>query len=200
MEVAISLAWVPRYHARVGALDAKAVRQLFEQHGPMVYRRALRILGNAADAEEALQEVFIRVMRGAEGFESRSEITTWLYRITTNYCLNMVRDSKRRRELLQQNYAPGGDEPHAAPADRLALLRNALIDCDEREAQAAIYVFVDGMSHQEAAEVLGVSRRTVGNLIERFESWAKQRFPASQPPPADAGNEQPAASRAGGRP
>jgi hypothetical protein len=84
----------------LGALEATAVRQLFEQHGPRVYRRALRILGNAADAEEALQEVFIRVMRGAEGFESRSEITTWLYRITTNYCLNMVRSERRAHGLL----------------------------------------------------------------------------------------------------
>jgi RNA polymerase sigma factor (sigma-70 family) len=198
MEVAIRLDWVPRYHARVGVLDAKAVRQLFEQHGPMVYRRALRILGNAADAEEALQEVFIRVMRGAESFESRSEITTWLYRITTNYCLNAVRDHKRRRELLEQNYAPDQGERAASP-DQLAILRSMLVDCDEREAQAAIYVFVDGMSHQEAAEVLGVSRRTVGNLIERFESWAKQRFPSSEPPPAQEPSNDQLPTRAGGQ-
>src|SRR4051812_30294696 len=92
----------PMYDAAVtDALDAATVRRLFREHGPMVYRRALRILGNAADAEEALQEVFVRVLRGGEGFEQRSQVTTWLYRITTNYCLNFLRDNKRRRELLE---------------------------------------------------------------------------------------------------
>ena len=150
------------------------VGELFRLHGPMVYRRAFRLLGRREDADEAMQEVFIRVMRGASGFEGRSGVTTWLYQITTHYCLNLLRDRARRRQLLQEN--PLADEAPGGPAQsELVHLRRLLAEADEQQARAAIYVYLDGMSHEEAAAVLGVSKRTVGNLIERFLTWANQR-------------------------
>ena len=63
---------------------SEAMGPIFMTHGPAVYRRALRLLGNHADAEEAMQEVFIRALRGAIGFDGQSQLSTWLYRITTN--------------------------------------------------------------------------------------------------------------------
>jgi RNA polymerase sigma-70 factor, ECF subfamily len=163
------------YTVTVGErLSADAVRDLFLKHGPMVYRRALRLLGDRHDAEEATQEVFIRALRGAESFEGRSEVTTWLYRITTHYCLNQIRDTKRRRDLLEARAAED-DRAEALAAPELVLLRRLLSEADEQQAKAAVYVYLDGMTHEEAAEVLGVSKRTVGNLIQRFRDWASTR-------------------------
>lgn len=152
--------------------------ELFRQHGPMVYRRALRLLSRPEDADEATQEVFLRVMRSVDTFEGRSGITTWLYQITTHYCLNLIRDRGRRRQLLEQNLVfdgTGPDEGGSAAASDLLLLRQLLAEADEQQAQAAVYVYLDGMNHEEAAELLGVSKRTVGNLLERFLSWASRR-------------------------
>lgn len=172
------------------SLKVGEVGELFRQHGAMVYRRAFRLLGRREDAEEATQEVFIRVMRSGSSFEGRSGITTWLYQITTHYCLNLLRDRARRRQLLQENVAPaegpaGGAGSSAAPAapatSDLLHLRRLLAEADEQQARAAVYVYLDGMSHEEAAELLGVSKRTVGNLIERFLSWAQQRSAAGSP-------------------
>jgi RNA polymerase sigma-70 factor (ECF subfamily) len=157
-----------------------------------VYRRALRLLGNPADAEEATQEIFIRAFKGAEGFRQQSQLTTWLYQIATHYCLNLIRDRSRRAELYAEHMPAASDAEERTEAvrpDDLVLLRRLLADADERQASAAVYVFLDGMSHEEAAEVLGVSKRTVGNLIERFQAWAAARTelaseaPASSPPP-----------------
>lgn len=152
--------------------------ELFRQHGPMVYRRALRLLNRPEDAEEATQEVFLRVMRSVDAFEGRSGITTWLYQITTHYCLNLIRDRGRRRQLLEQNVLPelqaGAGESRTTTSD-LVLLQQLLAAADEQQAQAAVYVFLDGLSHEEAAELMEVSKRTVGNLIERFLAWASQR-------------------------
>jgi len=158
----------------VSRFDTRAIAGLFETHGPVVFRRALRLLGNRADAEEATQEIFIRVVRGAEHFDERSQLTTWLYQITTNYCLNQLRDAGRRRALSEANAAPP-DDAKSGGAEELALMRQLLAAADPREAEAAVFVFIDGMSHDEAAEVLGVSRRTVGNLLERFTTWAQTR-------------------------
>lgn len=172
------------------------VGALFKQHSAVVYRRALRLLGRREDAEEATQEVFIRVMRNLDQFEHRSGMTTWLYQITTNYCLNWLRDRGRRRQLFQQNVVPDaqqldGSPRGPSPAD-LLYLRRLLAEADEKQAQAAVYVYLDGMSHEEAAELLGVSKRTVGNLIDRFVAWAQRRGDkgASNPPSAaDAATE-----------
>lgn len=169
---------------------------LFHQHGPRVYRRALRLLGNPADAEEATQEIFIRAFRSAEGFRQQSQWTTWLYQITTHYCLNLIRDRSRRTALYEEHVAPTVDATDrtdpASPEDGL-LLRRLLADADERQAAAAVYVLLDGMSHEEAASVLGVSKRTVGNLLERFQAWARERMAAgaeSSAPPARAPEER----------
>jgi RNA polymerase sigma-70 factor (ECF subfamily) len=159
------------------SFDRQQMRALYETHGPMVYRRARRILGNDADAEEAVQEVFIRAFSGSDAFERRSSVATWLWRITTHWCLNRMRDKRRRQELWQQKVEPAEPTHEGALSHaEILTLRRLLAEADEREAQAAICVHLDGMSHDEVAEVLGVSRRTVGNLIERFTKFARARL------------------------
>lgn len=163
------------YSVAVGRdLDSQTLGEVFRKHGPSVYRRAYRILGNRADAEEATQEVFIRALRGAEGFLGQSQVTTWLYRITTFYCLNLLRDRRRRRELMQENLP--ADEPSGpVPPGELLLLRRLLAEAEPQQARAAVCVYLDGMTHEEAAEVLEVSKRTVGNLLDRFREWASRK-------------------------
>jgi RNA polymerase sigma-70 factor (ECF subfamily) len=158
----------------VAKSSAQDVGALFSRHGPMVFRRALRLMGRKEDAEEVTQEVFVRVMRSVAQFDGRSSMSTWLYQITTNYCLNLLRDRSRRRELFEQNVLTEEGAEQASVAD-LLLLRRLLSEADAQQASAAVYVYLDGMSHEEAAELLGVSKRTVGNLIERFLVWAQKR-------------------------
>jgi RNA polymerase sigma-70 factor, ECF subfamily len=156
--------------------------ELFRAHGAMVYRRALRLLGNRADAEEATQEVFVRALRSKTDADGLLSVTGWLYRITTHYCLNWIRDHARRRELLAYHGAGLAEEApeRPSPAD-LATLRWLLASADEAQARAAVYVYLDGMSYAEAAPLLGVSKRTVGNLVARFETWARARVAAEEP-------------------
>lgn len=161
--------------------------RLYREHGPSVYRRALRLLGNRADAEEALQEVFMRVLNTDSAPEGKGELTGWLYRVTTNYCLNRIRDQKRRRELMQEHVAPNAKLWTASTPVDLLTLRWLLAHGDERQAQAAIYVYLDGLSYDEASSMLGVSRGTIGNLLERFQSFCAEqlKLPAVGPPDPD---------------
>lgn len=158
------------------------VARLYRDHGATVYRRAYRLLGNPADAEEATQEVFVRVLRTEAVYEGKGEIVGWLYRITTHYCLNRIRDQRRRRDLFAEHVSANAPtSTTTAPAD-LVLLRWLLSSADERQAQAAIYVFLDGMSYEEAAPLLGVSKRTVGNLIERFQTFCQEKLKSKDAP------------------
>lgn len=143
----------------------------------MVYRRALVLLGDPAEAEDATQEVFVRVLKNAGQFRKESSVSTWLYRITTNYCFNLLRNRQKRDRLLQSHHEDqmvpiaGTPEPSTA-----IVIRSLLAEAQEKQALAALYVYVDGMRREEVAQMLGCSIRTVGNLLERFNQWARQRL------------------------
>ena len=150
------------------------ITTFFKRYGPMVYRRAFQILGHSGDAEEAMQEVFIRALKGIEAFDGRSQVSTWLYRITTNFCLNTLRNRKRRQELFEEQVScqlPSSQR--AKNHEESLLVRRLMQDApDPQWATAAAYIYMDGMTHHEASKALGVSRRTIGNLLDRFHAWA----------------------------
>ena len=79
--------------------DREAFAALFEQYKNMVYKTAYLVLGDSSEAEDALQEVFVQIYKSLGQFDSRkAAFTTWLYRVTFNYCLN-----HRRKMRLQRN-------------------------------------------------------------------------------------------------
>lgn len=155
--------------------DQRRLRELYDAHGQQVYRRALRILGIPALAEEAMQEVFIRALQNIDQLQS-GEVIRWLYRTTTRYCLNHLRDNRRRAELLDEHgpMAQGG----ARDPDSMLTLRALLAQADERQAQAVTYVYVDQLSQAEAAELMNVSVRTLGYLLSAFREWAAEQVSA----------------------
>lgn len=158
--------------------------RIYREHGPAVYRRALRLLGNHADAEEALQDVFMRVLGTDSGYKGQGKLTSWLYGITTNYCLNRIRDKKRRSALLQQHMRPPEELSTAQTPVELITLRWLLSQADERQAQAAVYVYLDGLSYEEVASLLNTSKSTIGNLIERFQSFCAEKLQLKEAPPS----------------
>ncbi len=166
----------------------------FRRYAALVYRRALVLMGSKADAEDVVQEVFVRVAGNLDTFRKEAQISTWLYRITTNYCLTQLRNRKRQGALLSERYE-GAVRFAGAPtaADGVAL-RELLAQAEPKAAQAAVYVYIDGMTRPEAAEALGVSLRSVGNLLNRFGQWAKAELTPTAP--ADSGQEK---TSAGGK-
>lgn len=149
-------------------MDVQTIETLYRTYGPSVLRRARRILGDEQAARDALQEVFVRALREREAFRGGASPMTWLYRVTTNHCLNVLRDGSRRRGLLERRVAPtlsaGREGGAEASADVALLLRHVPEDL----RAVAICFYVDEMTQAEAAEHLGVSRRTVGYRLQAF--------------------------------
>lgn len=152
----------------------ESIEQICERYGPLIYRRALVLLGDPAEAQDALQDVLVRVIERRATFRGRAKLSTWLYSITTHDCLNRLRNRRHRAVLVAQNLIP--PEALKPGTDNLLLVRSLLEEADEREAAAAIHVFVDGMPRDEAAAVMGVSVRTIGNLLDRFLGWARRKL------------------------
>lgn len=143
---------------------------VYRAHIAMVRGRARRLLGHQSAAEDAAQEAFMRLMRVGAGLENPAG---FLYRTVTNLCLNLLRDKKRQRELLELHGAEAAPGPAAGPPDEALVLRKVLAAAPEEEALIAAYYFVDGLEHAEIAELLSMERRTVGRRLERFRARAR---------------------------
>ena len=158
-------------------LDRRELESLFRTYGPLVRRRARSLLGDETEAEDATSEVFVRVLTHLREFRGESLPSTWLYRITTNLCLNRIRDGRRHRGRLEElATARQVDDGSSRPpgAESRAALRGVLARVDDELAQIAVYYHVDEMDQDEIAALLGVSRRTIGYRLERFREEARR--------------------------
>lgn len=150
------------------------VADMYRRHAASVYRRACALLGNEADAREVLQDLFVSLLERPEQFAGGSSLQTFLYSATTHACLNRLRNQRNRARLLGERTDP--EEKHAPhEGDALVHVREVLRQMPNDLAQVAVYYFVDGLSHQEIAELMGCSRRRVGNLVERATVWGRSQ-------------------------
>src|SRR5437764_7937656 len=99
--------------AKARSGDADAYRVLVERHGRALFRLAFRMTGNEQDAEDVVQESFLRAYRQLGKFDERASFGTWLYRIAANCSLDLVRSRKRRSEHL----APAEPGTEGTPLD-----------------------------------------------------------------------------------
>jgi RNA polymerase sigma-70 factor (ECF subfamily) len=149
-----------------------SIEDLYRQHAGMVLRRARQLVGDDS-AEDIVHEVFIRAARSWLGFRGQSSITTWLYRITTNQCLNFIRDESTRRQRTSR--APLSTVSAPAAEERVGmqqLLRKLPVELRE----VAVYYYVDQMDQREIAELVGVSERTVRNRLQQFLELARDQL------------------------
>jgi RNA polymerase sigma factor (sigma-70 family) len=150
-------------------LDGAAIERLYRSHGHIVLRRARTLLGSEPDAQEALQEVFASLLRAPHSLRSAGSVIGWLYRATTHFCLNQLRNRRTGARLLQERFSSSPAEAAVSSADALTELRDLLARMPADAAAAAVYHHLDGMTHAEVAELLGCSRRQVGYLLERAQ-------------------------------
>jgi RNA polymerase sigma-70 factor (ECF subfamily) len=124
-------------------------------------------------AEDATQETFVRVYRHIDRAPDAAEALAWIYRIATNYCLNEIRDRKKRPELRAElpELPDGlGEEPLA---DR-DLARRVVRHTPTQLRTIAWLYHVDGMKQDEIANVLGISRRTVVTRLGEFVDHSRK--------------------------
>ncbi|MEM9189543.1 MAG: sigma-70 family RNA polymerase sigma factor [Myxococcota bacterium] len=157
---------------RAQAGDRGAFGRLVRLHQRRVYACAVQMLGDRGEAEDAVQDAFLRAWRAIERFDGRSELSTWLYRICVNVCLNTLR--KRRRVKASDIQDPripepaadplqGGTDPGAATeqAQLYQRLGAALDQLSPSLRTTVVLVLIQGMPHKQAAEVLGCPEGTV---------------------------------------
>ena len=141
------------------------VAALYRQHGAMALRRARRLLADEEAARDVVHDVFITLHERQDKL-ANTGMVSWLYVVVTNRCLKRLRTAATRARL-----ADSIDHVTHAPArgEAIAAIRRVLAHLPEDLATVAVYRFVDEMTHAEIAEMMGCSRRHIGDLLVRFE-------------------------------
>ena len=153
--------------------DRDAFRRLFERHKDRVYSVALYFFGgDEATAADVTQQVFLKLFTRIKQFQGESEFTTWLYRLTTNACV----DEQRKRRRVQQ-FGEGFEmpEPRGRRTQEERLERTEVRRSVERAVAALkpklrvvmLLKYFEEMSYEEIAGVLGLSKGTVASRLNR---------------------------------
>ena len=150
---------------RVAAGNSLAMQVLFARHHVRVYRFALRIVGNAAVAEDLTSEVFLNVWRQAHCFKAHSTVSTWLLAIARNKAFTALRG--RRAEVLDDATAAAIEDPANDPElelqakDRSNVLRRCLTQLSPEHREMIDLVYYHEKSINEVAEIVGIPLNTV---------------------------------------
>lgn len=157
------------------------IQKLYEKYGSWIFNRARSLLKNEQAAHEAMQDVFLKVLEAKADFRGDSSPWTWLYRITTNHCLNMIRSQKswrkamegvgREQLVLEQTHESGAE-----------VLVNKdwfvkIMEGEDETTQRIIFCYYfDEMTQEEIVDALGISRKTVYKRLKKFMDKARDKL------------------------
>lgn len=162
--------------------DRAEFARLVDEYSTHIYRLALRMLSNSQDAEDVLQETFLKALRALPDFEGRSSLSTWLYRIAVNEALMLLRKRKPEVSLATPNDSDDEEENgeemqivdwgHLPESELLSgEARRSIDQAVERLPQRLKVVFllrdVEGLSIEETAAALGISQAAVKTRLLR---------------------------------
>jgi RNA polymerase sigma-70 factor (ECF subfamily) len=174
--------------------DKEDLRKRFEAEAlpllPGMYSAAYRLTRNAADAEDLIQETFLRAYRAYHQFEPGTNLKAWLYRILTNSFINSYRKKQREPQTvsdeevqdwyLYSKMAEDGMEPSAEAAVLESLpdedVQEALSSLPEQFRMAVLLADVEGFSYKEIAEIMGVPIGTVMSRLHRGRKALEKRL------------------------
>ncbi len=174
---------------RVAAGDAEAFAEIVRRYEARARRFCYRIFRDTQDAEDAAQEVFLKLFRHADLYQPTGRFQTWFYRVLGNLCFDRLRFERRRAAVRagtldgfaldeRHDASPrfAGPESAAMDAEQRAAVREAVHGLPERLRQALVLREFDGLKYREIAEVMGVSLSEVKVLIHRGRKTLARRL------------------------
>lgn len=150
---------------------------MFREHHVMVFRTAYRITGNAADAEDVLQTVFLRMARRDDSAEAIARPENYLRRATVHAALDVVR-ARRESTVMNMESLPAGVGFRPDEGDLREMLRQALSELPERSAEIFTLRFFEGLSNPEIAGLLGISSISVAVTLHRTRRELQKKLRA----------------------
>jgi len=164
--------------------DSAATEELIRFLTPTIYKVAFSMLGNEHDASDAVQETFIKILKALPGFRGDSSLTTWVYRITSNTCLDMLRSMGRYKTVSPDDEEVFLQIPDTAPTpedaavtgERKAAVRKAVNALPEEYRLVITLCDLNGLPYGEAAAILDCPLGTVKSRLNRARTLLLKRL------------------------
>ena len=157
-------------------MDKAEIQALYERYGHYLFGRCKQFLGNDEDAYDALHEVFLRCLRKGPQLEG-ARMLPWLNRVTTNYCLNVIRNRSSRRTDVRPVFDGVPDDRSqlfVVLCERHDLVTKVLAGSPTDEQEMVVAYFLDEMNLAETSEAVGISVATVRRRLKKFIERARR--------------------------
>jgi RNA polymerase sigma-70 factor, ECF subfamily len=184
--------------ARCRAGDLGAFEQLYRQHATRLYNLAHRMVGQAEDAEDLLQEIFLTAFRKLDTFKGESALGTWLYRLGMNLCLDRLRSRAAKQQQVTDELDDAVAHGPAVPLSAVSRLdlERAIAALPEGSRAAFLLHDVEGFDHREVGAILGIAEGTSKSQVHK----ARLRIRAFLHQPRPQATAQGASTMTSGRP
>jgi RNA polymerase sigma-70 factor (ECF subfamily) len=167
-----------RLVARLRAGHSDAFEMLYQRHASRIFGLALRMLQNRADAEDAVQEIFLQAHDKLPSFEGRAAFGTWLYRLGVNRCLDHLRSRRAKEQARNEPLTPTLPGGRPAGGTRRLELERAIGELPPSSRAAFLLHDVEGYDHKEVGEILGIAVGTSKSLVHRARLKLRGRLQA----------------------
>jgi len=175
---------------RIRAGDRSGCDECVRRHAPGIYRLALRLTRNEAEAEDVMQETFLSAFKGIDRFDGRAELRTWLYRIAYNAAMMRLRRTRRDHVPLDEASEPDDGTPvpqelydwSQVPERELektelrAHMEKAIGDLPGRLRTVFVMRELEDLSTEDTAQALGISAEAVKTRLHRARLWLRERL------------------------
>lgn len=151
--------------------------QVYRLHGAQVHRRCRKVLGNEDEAHDACQEVFLKLLETPSLLQQPGNLTAWLYRVTTNLCIDRLRGRKDHDPARLEGLGNGDS---VGQAETRAFLGWLLRSLSTEETELAFLRYVDGCTLEEMEEICGLTRKTIQKRLDRIRKRATRMFSDGQ--------------------
>jgi RNA polymerase sigma factor (sigma-70 family) len=153
--------------------------EVVEAHKGIIYKIAQSYCHNNQDKEDLVQEITVQLWKSFGSYNHQFKYSTWIYRIALNVAISFYRRETKRRPLAQplpETIFNREDTEHAtAQEQQLALLQQFIAELKELD-RALVLLYLDGKSHRETAEIIGISETNVATKLGRIKEKLKQKF------------------------
>ncbi|HEV8510534.1 MAG TPA: RNA polymerase sigma factor [Gemmatimonadales bacterium] len=164
--------------ARAQAGDQMAFRDLYRQHAGRVYALCLRLTGDANDAEERTQDVFVRLWDKVRSFRGESAFSSWLHRLAVNVVLNERRTTGRRERRVMPSEDPALlEKQRGNPTEGLSIdLERAIAELPDGAREVFVLFDIEGYGHGEIAQLVGIAEGTSKAQLFRARRLLREKL------------------------
>ena len=170
--------------ARLARGDWSALADCFRVHGPRVWRIARSLLGQGAEADDAVQEVFLKVRARATQFDGRGAFAGWLHRLAVNHCLNRLAQRRREQDRAATIDPDALGDEREPELDVRDALERELARLPDEQRTVVVARELGGLSSQEIAASLAIP---IGTVMSRLARARERLVSGARTPPAATG-------------